>query len=274
MNTLLAVLAAVELPTRSFLYTQDFEEDVRMLPWFTRAKYTPNFIGVTDERSASGRSSFKLDVTFESAGRLGWKMPLRVPADWSVGRLTFNARILVGEETTGGVDQVGVIFVYPPSGASCEGRLLPWPYGHPLDDVKGEWAFMAGDVRALAESIGKGLIDHGIWGATVRNTTPYVTDISLILTGGPGQRVVLYVDDITVEGDVPVEDERYREEIRRRWQPCRQLLDRQIAAWEETLAEAAKEENALAADTSPQAEEIKQKLAVATKPERVPARRL
>ena len=55
---------------------------------------------------------------------------------------------------------------------------------------------------------------------------------------------------------------------------CRQLLDRQIAAWEETLAEAAKEENALAADTSPQAEEIKQKLAVATKPERVPARRL
>ena len=99
---------------------------------------------------------------------------------------------------------------------------------------------------------------------------PYVTDISFIVTGGEGQRVVLFIDDLEVEGEVPIEDEQYQEEIQSRWRPCQQKLDQQISSWEEALKEMEKKATALAADGSPAAEKIGRKLKLALRPHRLP----
>ena len=252
---LLLVLACQGRAQRAepFHYSQGFEDGANPVQFWTSygKKYTVNAKGVTEEKACSGERSFKLDVTFDETSRFLWqiRMARQVPA---AGRLTFSGRMLAGEGTTGKVT-LGVSFRFPPTKHS--GCTSPNTF---YQSTNGQWQTIESDIvsrgRACARSIMKQFTP------TVRgeHVSPFLERIMLDLRGEAGQRVVLYVDDLKVTGEVPAE-QAYREEMAKRWAPAKQAFDDVIASREAQL-EASDRKFRSHADLQPTAAAMRQAL--------------
>lgn len=240
--------------TEPFLYSQGFEDGADPVRFWTsyQKKCTVNFKGVTDERVRSGRRAFKLDVTFNEASRFLWHIPLarKVPA---VGDLRFSGYMLLGEETTAEA-ALGISFAIPPTrhtGCTAWGTLLR--------STGGGWKVcqdqLAGRGREKADLI----VGLDNWGLRGENVGPVVERIILDVRAQAGQRVVLYVDDLELSGNVP-SDESYRKETEERWAPFQARFDEKIAGWQAAADRAAERLSAFE-QLSPLAETMRAELA-------------
>jgi hypothetical protein len=217
--------------TEPFHYSQGFEDGADPVQfWLSYGKkYTVNAKGVTDEKACTGKRSLKLDVTFDETSRFLWHIPMekRVPVG---GRLTFSGRLLVGEETTG-TATLGVSFCFPPTKhTAC---TAPNTF---YQSTGGDWATIEDDIVPRSRAIALSVMGHYTAGVRGEHVSPFLERIMIDLRGESGQRVVLYVDDLEIIGEVPTE-EAYREEMARRWAPVEQALDETLAAWEAQLSE-------------------------------------
>ena len=245
---------AEEAQTRPFQYTEGFESAVDPVRFWTsyEKKYTVHSKGVTSERARSGRQSFKLDVTFDEASRFLWHIPLekQVPAG---GKLAFSGHMLLGEETTG-TATLGLSFCFRPT-SHC-GCTAPYTFH---ESTEGEWEPIGGDFVQRGRQIAGSIMHRFMAQVRGEHVGVFLERIILDLRGEAGQRVVLYVDDLELSGQVPTEDA-YREEMAERWAPAQEALEDQFAQWEAALDQA---ETALAAleDLSPEAEGLRREMA-------------
>jgi len=229
---LLAILALAYAPLaeaglRRFEYSEDFEREDPVSFWVSNGEHAVNYKGTTDEKAFSGKRSFKLDVTLKGGSYHYWSVPVRVPC---AGRLKFSARIFVERPTNGRVG-VGANFVFPPTHHSGCGPI------ETFDRPTGGWKLQQWDlVQAGAESA-RDVIPRYVWRATGDNVVVYLDRWGLFISGGIGKRVVVYVDDVKIEGEVPTGAEQDAE-AQRRWQPVRDAFARQLNAWHKEVRSA------------------------------------
>ncbi len=236
--------------TEPFHYSQGFESGADPVRFWTsyKKKYTVNFKGVTDEKACSGSRSFKLDVTFDESSRFLWQIPMprRVPA---AGDLQFSGFMLLGRETTAQAT-IGVSFALPPtrhSGCTAWGTLVKT-----TDD---QWKEHEDELVSSGREKADLIVGLNNWSLRGANVGPVVERIIIDIRAEAGQRVVLYVDDLELKGNVP-SDEDYGKETERRWALHKLIVEVTIHDWEAVLADAEDRLSALA-DLSPRAEEMR-----------------
>ncbi len=234
------VLKAEELEMKPYLYEENFEgEDDPVKFWCSNGKYTVNFKGLTEEKAFSGKKSFKLDVTFQSGSYFYWKIPLtrHIPAE---GKLKFSGYIYVEQESAGSAS-LGVNYSY----FSDEKRIFNGCCSRFGAGTKGKWLLVEGDiVKSGKENVDKVMRKYN-WEVIGDNVGTYLDFPVVFLDGREGDGIVVYVDDIKIEGEIPAEKD-YKEEIKRRWAPAKKRFNEKISAWEEILEKAEKEIASLA----------------------------
>lgn len=244
---------AAPAQTEPFHYFEGFESDADPVQFWTSydKKHTVSFKGTTTEKARSGRRSYKLDVTFEETSRFLWHIPLprQVPVG---GVLAFSGYMLLGEETTG-TATLGVSFRFPPTIHS--GCTRPYDF---YGTTEGEWVRIGDDFVARSREIAGSVMRAYMTGIEAQHVGVFLERIILDLRGQAGERVVLYVDDLELSGEVPTEDA-YREEMARRWAPAGEALDEKLAGWTAAL-DAARAALAAPADLSPNAQHLRDEL--------------
>jgi len=209
---------------QDFSYREDFEGKDPVVSWVSDGKCRVNFKGITTEKAYSGQHSFKLDVTLLSGSYHYWQVPLRVPCD---GQLKFSARILVGEGTTARVG-LGANFVFPPTHHS--GCRAIDTFGKPT----GDWRLQEADLVKWGKANAESVVPRYVHGATAANVVVYMDRWGIFIYGGAGRRVVVYVDDVRIEGRVPSATD-HDAEAARRFQPVQEAFAERVAAWNRAI---------------------------------------
>ena len=207
-----------------FRYVENFEQRDPVRFWTTNGTYEVHYKGLTDEEAHGGRRAFKLDVTLNKGSYLYWQVPVRAPAE---GRLRFSAWIKIVTLSPGASVGLGANYVFPPTRHSGCG---PFETFRKTTD----WVAVTGDLAQEAIRRADRVARRYVDGATGENVGLWVDRWSIFIFGRPGQRIVLYVDDVTIEGDVPNAID-YRRVARDRFQPVRERLLRKLAVQRRTL---------------------------------------
>ena len=239
---------AKELPLKPFVYTEDFEGDKDPVQFWKgdNDKYNINFKGLTEENSFSGRKSFKLDVTFKAGGRYYWYIPVKIPSE---GSLNFTGHICLGKESTGSAAanlELDLAYLPSPLSATCPASSSA---------AKGEWKLAQGDPVKFGRDDRNRSMNQWVWGASGENVGVCVDRILICLSGKKGERAVVYVDDIKLEGNIP-SDKDYLEEADGRWSPYKEKYNEKISSWEKIMEESEKELASLS-NLSAEAERMK-----------------
>jgi len=217
-------LAGAQATNQPFIYYQDFEETDPVVFFTSNGKYTVNFKGLTQEKAFSGKRSFKLDVTIHSGYYCYWQIPLRIPLE---GQLKFTARVLVGAETTARGAGLGLnVFYMPLAQSGCGDFDIYGPTNTQWNLVEKD---LASAGRQWAANAAKPL-----WGVTTDNISVYADRIIIFLKGNAGQRVVVYIDDIKLEGTVPTDEALLQ---KTKWAPAQAAFDKKIQSWKDVLAQ-------------------------------------
>lgn len=225
------LLAAVggELPLQPFRYTEGFEGETPPIElWASRG--TPPVIAAlapSAERAFEGRRSLKIDITFGDGTYYYFGVPLRVPA---AGKLTMSARLWVEEGNQNSVG-FGPNFVFPPT--SHSGCV-------PIESVSkptGEWKLIQGDLVERGGHTAAIVMGQYVRGVEAKDVGVMVDRWAIFCTGEPGRRVVAYLDDIRIEGEVPAEGA-CLEQSRASFEGARTRFLAEVQTWEEQLAAA------------------------------------
>lgn len=206
---------------------EDFEVgEICFEPWATNGKYTVNYNGVTVEKVFSGKKAYKLDVTFTEGTYFYWSLPGKFPAE---GKAKFSAQLMLGESTTGRAG-IGINYYFPPTTHSGCGPMGEYLY---YSEVDGTWKHVQGDIISRAEESVRIAQQH-IALAEAENIGCVVDRVGIFLRGEKGQRVVLYVDDIRIDGEVP-DAKDYAKVVEQRWAPIKNRLASEMADLRQTL---------------------------------------
>ncbi len=216
---------AQDLPMREVSFHDGFEDgDDPFRDWVASADHEINFKGLTEEFAFEGERSFKLDMTFNSSGYVYFHIPVNFPTE---GDLQFSGRMLGGEEHTATAG-LGLNWVFPPTTHSGCG---------PFEDVRepgDEWKLIAADATTSGEQRASGVLASYVVGATADNVGVYTDRIGLFVRGREGERAVVYVDDLRLEGRVPEEDA-YQDAIADRWEGYAEQWDERVGSWRGTV---------------------------------------
>ena len=239
-------LAAGELPTQPFHYHEGFEGKDTVAIWATNGKQEVHFKGITDEKAFSGAKSFKLDVTLTDGTYHYWGAPVKAPC---AGRLKFSGRIWV-EQAGKGSAGLGVNFAFPPTHHSGCGAI---------DKVRKptkEWKLMECDLVARGAATADSVVRRYTTGLTGSDVAAFVDRWGLFVYGRAGTRIVLYLDDIKIEGEVP-DPGAYKAHGQARWQAARDAFRSQMAQWRADADAALSELDALG-ELSPMTRRIRE----------------
>ncbi len=166
--------AAKELE-RKVVFSEGFETDGSMTLMYANGDHQVNFVGVTQERAATGNRSFKVDVTWIDGTSMDWaSVPLRIPL---YGNPVIRGKLYVER----GAVRFGHAITVPEAGTR----------GSVVSGVK---------VRELRDG-------WTAWQSTSLGSpgdAAYVQAIT-VFTGPPDDegRTVFYVDDLEVEAALP-----------------------------------------------------------------------
>ncbi|MBN1445541.1 MAG: hypothetical protein JW957_05495 [Candidatus Omnitrophica bacterium] len=248
LGTVCLYIHGEPLKTKSFTYTQDFETENPFSLWTSNAEYTVNFAGLTEEKAFAGKKSFKIDAVIQKGSYIYWKIPLKVPAEKT---LNLSARLLLGEDNTCRVG-LGGNFTFPPTKYSgCNAPKYFTTTGN-------DWEHIEFDMGSYGRNYNKGtggLVNRYIWGVSGEDFGTYADSIAVFVSGKPGDRVVLYIDELAVKGEIPFEED-YQKEINLRWKKAQQRLRDKLAGWKTALDVMEQSLDSLAG-LSPDAENIK-----------------
>ncbi len=201
---------------RPFSFDEGFEEGDPFQFWTSNASHTVHHAGLSDERASSGRSSFKLDVTFEEDGYAYWYIPLRVPA---VGKLHLSGDLWV-TRADGAEVALGTNVSLSP--APVYGVNVLEHLGSPSDGWIAQQSDLVSDSAATAAELTQqhlgvsGVADVGVW----------TTRVGLFTYAKKGGRVTVYVDNVRISGSVPEQDA-YQRHVASAWKA---YLDRAAKA--------------------------------------------
>ncbi len=222
---LVFVLPAVGQQLQEFSYVQDFETEDPVQFLASDGEHEVHFKGFSEDQAFSGKKSFKLDVTIKSGHYLYWSIPVRVPCE---GALSFSGRLLIAEPSSLRAG-LGVSVVFPPTTHSGCGAFAQ--FSGPTDG----WKLIEGNIVTWGQNSAGRITDRLVYGATEKDIGIYLSQVGIFLYGTG--RIVLYVDDVHVEGQVPSEAA-YEVDIKQRWQDFSDKWHRQVADWRQQMSEA------------------------------------
>lgn len=190
-----ATLAA-DLPWKPFSYHEGFEGAAPPVALWASRGSPPlvNFLGLSEEQPFEGQHCLKLDVTFGDSSYYYYGLPVRVPM---AGKLTISARVRLGagNQVAAGF---GVNSAYPPTSHTGCGAIQSYR-------GQTDWQLVQGDLVERGRNGAEAVIARETYGVTGAMTAPMLDRWSIFLYGSKGQRAVVYVDDIRIEGEVPEE---------------------------------------------------------------------
>ncbi|HCN10390.1 MAG TPA: hypothetical protein DIT01_20875 [Lentisphaeria bacterium] len=236
------VAIARELPLAPFRYAEGFEDNDPSTFSHGSGGYTVNFKGLTTEKSHSGNSSLKLDITLGGT-EVNWKIPVRVPIE---GSLTLTGHLALGEQTTGD------------GRANIEATIRTEPavtrpgFGFGDTAVTREhagWKRIEGNLVTFGKDWANRAQRVFVWESSGDDVGAWLTNLSIRINGNKGDRVVVYVDDLVIEGQVPA-DADFQQEIQRRWTAAGQRVTDKVAEWETALGKASERIEAIARTSS------------------------
>ena len=161
-----------------------------------------HYIGSTDERSASGSHSFKVDITLPDARLINsvgvahyyLKLPLYYP---NVGELSASAKLLAESIPDGGYVSLATNVSFKPAyGGSGTNKLLSDQSG--IGEWKDYYTEIVNESDITEVRILGGYAD--IHGSDIASSTDM---LGILLYAKEGGRFTIYIDDIYFEGDVP-----------------------------------------------------------------------
>lgn len=221
--------AGAEVVTSTpFSYRESFEDKADPVRfWASDGNYTVNYKGLSLDKAADGEKSFKIDVTFNNCTFCYWMIPVNVIAD---GRLNFTGSISIGESNMGRIGIGGVAYFKP---TMLTNNLPPFLVVD-NNSTNNEWKIVEKDLVSFGKEAADVAIQKHVWGATGSNVGRHLQGILVMLWGKPGQRVVAYIDDIKIQGDIPV-DKSYKAESNNRWSSAQKIFSDKIASWQDNL---------------------------------------
>ena len=192
-------------------YHEDFEDEDPVTFWTNGGKgeYRVNFKGLTSERARSGKKSFKLDITFLKDGNFSYWAGslLDIPA---VSGMRFRGSVFI-ERSDGLHVGLGTSYFVPAvalenPGSSGRGLCQAEDLLSSKARNLGRWITQEADLGVVGESV---------------SPTPGVRlekwYIHVGCRGARDARLVLYLDDISVEGAVPADWEQSSERALQAW---------------------------------------------------------
>jgi len=223
-----AVASAQDIPLLPFSYHEGFEGEVPQVGlWAKSGPSTVNFLDATEEQAFEGKRSLKLDVSIEGGTYHYFGVQVPVPCE---GKLRLSARMKVGEGNTARVG-FGTNMQYPPSHHTGCGPIESW------DRPSDEWHLVEADLVALGASGKAGVIERVTANLKGGNVGAQLDRWSIFVNGSAGQRAVVYVDDIRIEGEVPGKEEMAKL-LAARYQPALDALQERVAEWRNRAQEA------------------------------------
>ncbi|MBN8215778.1 MAG: hypothetical protein J0L75_04010 [Spirochaetes bacterium] len=180
-----------------YRYYNGFEEDAdpAFAPWAKNSEVTVHSMGVTTEKAASGKRSFKIDLTFNSGSYYYVSLPIRVPCE---GDLVFKASMYVDPSSTARA-LPGLDFLFPPTKDSGVFRCAE-------SDKVGVWVpFREESVVSAGKKSSTSFFRKAKTPGLTPETGGKIIDrIGVLVTGGaPGKRITVYIDDVEIHGTVP-----------------------------------------------------------------------
>lgn len=228
--------AAAEPPLKPFRYQEGFEGDAPKVElWAKNGTTTVHTLAPSDEQAFEGRRSLKLDVTLDEATYGYWGVRVKVPC---AGRLKISARLFVAEGTTASVG-FGTNVVYPPTRHSGCGSI------DSFREPTGGWKEIQCDLVARGRDGANAVIANYAPTACGDEVGAVLDRWALFVKGRKGQRVVAYLDDVRIEGEVPSQAD-FDAEVRQRWAKAQERFQGQVAAWRRDLAAGQKALDAIA----------------------------
>ena len=189
----------------------DFEDGTDpFVAWASNASYTVNFKGITEEQAFSGKRAFKLDMTFRSGSYVYWSIPIRAVAE---GSLRLSASMRIGEGSAGRAGVGANIQCVPSAHSGCGSYLI-----ENMETTRGQWLRRETDLVVQAKDVAAGIARKYVALADGDNVGAVVDRIGLFIGGKAGDRVVVFLDDIRLEGSVPAEPD-YAKRVAARWVP-------------------------------------------------------
>ena len=220
------------MPRKAFALHEDFEQSDPVRLWEATGKFKVMFKGLTDEAAQDGARSFKLDIVFEEDGQCIWRIPLAVPLE---ERMVQVVHWRAGAHSD--ADEVGLGYAvmltptdrnYRRAGAYIRGRVSAekaseWRVyrenfmvpGWPKDLITSETR--GGPMSTNLVGVGKydvgAEMDPLIW-----------------IKGRAGQRAVIYIDNLRLEGKAP-DFEAYRKAAPVRYNAAAAPFHAQLRSW-------------------------------------------
>lgn len=229
--SMLAANGAAQTPQlQPFSYHEGFEQTPpRVALWAHNGDAKVNFLGPTDEQAAEGKKSLKLDVTIQSGSYHYWGFALRVPC---AGRLKLSARMMVAPGNTAHVG-FGSNFVFPPTHHSGCGSIES--YSKPT----GQWKRIECDLVARGRQSAAGVIANYVPSARGEEVGAMLDRWAIFVTGSPGQRAIVYLDDVRIEGKTPTKED-FDAEVKQRWAKGQQRFQNDIQRFRLQIADGEK----------------------------------
>jgi len=214
-----------KLSLHPFIYYQDFETEDPFKFWASNGTYAVHYKGITSEKSSLGNNkSLKLDVTLKTATYVYWMIPIKIP---SFGDLHFRGDIFV-EKASGAKVALGTnvsLAPCPHSGVNVLDRLSA-PEG---------WVTQSSELVSAGAKIAKKLVAKYCGGATSDDVGIWTDKLGVCLYAPKGGRLIIYVDNIRLEGRVP-DKTSYHSAVMSSWNEYKDRIQGEIAQLSDTIS--------------------------------------
>jgi hypothetical protein len=230
LGLLTAVTAwAAELPLQPYAYAEGFEKEPPAVAlWASRGTPpTVATLAASTEKAFEGSRALKIDVTFGDSTYYYFGLPLRLPL---AGKLRISARLWVAEGNQNNVG-FGLNFAFPPTTHTGCGPIASFA------KPDGTWHLIEADLVTAGRDSAEAVMGHYVRGVSGKDVGVLLDRWSLFLTGEPGKRVVAYLDDIRITGEIPVEAA-YLQQVQATFDASRASFQRDVQAWEQQVAAA------------------------------------
>ncbi len=199
--------SAKNLSLHHFTYHEDFEVKDPFQFWISNGIYTINFKGLSKDRASSGASSFMIDVTFETATFLFFKIPVTIPSE---GKLQFTGDLFI-KSSDGPTATLGANISLSPASHSGVTRIKK------IGTTNLNWITQKLDCIEAGAKVAKLLTKKYFGDSTLSDVGRWINKIGLFIYAPAGGRIVIAVDNVNVQGMVP-ENESYMSSVNFAWQ--------------------------------------------------------
>jgi len=197
-----------------------------MTKWASNGEFTINYLGFTNEKMFNGKKTFKIDITLENATYCNLQIPLekRIPA---TGNLQLSVNYFISNKNEGQI-AFGCSYSYYPS--SLNGLVSSSKFSLPSS----RWNFTSVDITEKAPIAKNWIFEKYGDKLGIFNTGTYIDRAEIYLSGKKHQRIVLYISDLVISGDIPnITD--YNKLINEKWNESQNLLENYLLIWSDQL---------------------------------------